>query len=68
LVVEKCDRAQERAGTGARPLGLFWGGETALRCPPLYQFRLHWNDLTAENAENAESEKREMNNSDEGPI
>jgi len=33
-----------------------------------YQFRLHWNDLTTESAENAEEEKREMNNSDEGRI
>ncbi len=30
------------------------------------QFRLHRNDLTAENAENAEGAQREMNNSDEG--
>jgi hypothetical protein len=30
----------------------------------LYRFRLHWNDLTAEGAENAEGENTEMNNSD----
>ena len=34
----------------------------------LYQFRLHRNDLTAENAENAEGAQREMNNSDEERI
>jgi hypothetical protein len=34
----------------------------------LYQFRLDRNDLTTENAENTEEEKREMNNSDEERI
>jgi len=28
----------------------------------------HWNDFTTESAENAEEEKREMNNSDEVRI
>jgi len=34
----------------------------------LDQFWLHRNDLTAENAESAEKEKRETNNSDEERI
>jgi hypothetical protein len=34
----------------------------------LYSFRLHRNNLTTEDAENTEKDKREMNNSDEALI
>jgi|JI9StandDraft_1071089.scaffolds.fasta_scaffold95018_4 hypothetical protein len=41
---------------------LAWGGNFSGN--KLYRFRLHRNDLTAENTEDTEGENRDMNNSD----